>query len=129
MAMRLQLAGLDGPRMDGLGDGGAHQLNTCSTCLAALPTAQLTPGALPPSQRCSQTIHADGLDSLQAMLQTKLQSKQGLLPHNHLHVALRHVDRGVHKVLVADAEQGWVLAGCAKAVVGGVEDVSPEAPG
>ena len=85
-----------------LEDVGVQKSQTCSTFLAAaLPTAQ------PKTPDLSK----------------------GLLPHNHLHIALCHVNRGVHKPLVADAEEGWVLAGCAKAVVGGVEDVPPVTPG
>ncbi len=114
-----------------LEDGGAYKLHICSTFPTSLPTAQPTSSdALPPTDMFTNYTRSTALDSLQALLQPTLHIyTQGLLPHSYLHVALCHVHRGVHKPLVADAEESWVLAGCAKAVIGGVEDVPPEAPG
>lgn len=47
----------------------------------------------------------------------------------HLHIVLSNINGCVGVLLVADLEQTLLLTCCPKAVVGAVQDVTPEAPG
>jgi len=43
-------------------------------------------------------------------------------------IVLCYIDSSVRELLVADLEEAALFTGCAKAMVGGVEYVSPKAP-
>lgn len=96
MAMQLQPAGLEVPRMTMLEDGGAYKLRIRSALLASLPTAQPTSSvALPPTDMFTNYSHSTALESLQALLQPTLHFHTQGLPATRLppHCALPRPQR------------------------------------